>query len=90
VRDLNASATGGLLPDQTFVLVVDPDVALGRRGPRPDRIEREDAEFVRRVDRGYRELVDASPERIVALDGALPPEQLAEQVRAELLRTVCA
>ena len=90
VRDLNAAATGGLLPDRTFVLLVDPEVALGRRGARPDRIEREDADFVRRVDRGYRDLAAASPERIVVLDGSLPPEELAERVRAEFLPTVRA
>ena len=75
VRELNATATGGLLPDLTFVLLVDPEVALSRRGGRPDRIEREDAEFVRRVDAGYRDLVAGSPGRHVALDGALPPRR---------------
>ena len=58
VRELNLAATGGLAPDMTFVLLVDPDVALrAARRPRRDRIEREAADFVRRVDRGYRELV---------------------------------
>ena len=60
VAELNATATGGLAPDMTFVLLLDPDVALERRAAgRPDRIEREDADFVRRVDAGYRELVAA-------------------------------
>ena len=86
VRELNAAVTGGLVPDQTFVLLVDPEIALARRGDRPDRIEREDGEFVRRVDRGYRELVASSPERYVVLDGAQPPDELAERVRRHLGR----
>ncbi len=86
VRELNAAATGGLAPDQTFVLLVDPEVALARRAGRPDRIEREDGEFVRRVDRGYRELVASSPDRFVVLDGALPAEKLAERVRHTVRR----
>ena len=89
VRELNAVATGGLVPDTTFVLLVDPEVALARRSTsRPDRIEREDGDFVRRVDAGYRELVAASPERYVVLDGALPPSELAGHVRISVERLV--
>src|SRR5262245_23346655 len=91
VRELNAVATGGLLPDTTFLLLVDPQVALARRaGSRADRIEREDADFVRRVDAGYRELVASSPERYVALDGGLPPAELAERVRGSVQRLIPA
>jgi dTMP kinase len=90
VRELNAAATGGLVPDLTFVLLVDVDVALARRSDRPDRIEREDADFVRRVDAGYRELVAAEPQRYVVLDGSLPPEELAAQVRESVQRLIPA
>ena len=91
VRDLNATATAGLAADLTFVLLLDPSVALERRATsRPDRIEREDAEFVRRVDRGYRELVAASPERYVVLDGAMPADQLALEVRHSVERLIPA
>jgi dTMP kinase len=86
VRELNAAATSGLRPDQTFVILLDPDVALARRDDRPDRIEREDAEFVRLVDRGYRELVAADPGRYVVLDGVRPVEELAERVRQHVHR----
>ena len=52
----------GSLPDSTFVFLIDPDTALARRArARPDRIESEDAGFMRRVDAGYRELVAAAP-----------------------------
>src|SRR5262245_45545290 len=79
VRELNDVATGGLVPDVTFVLLLDLDDALARRSGRPDRIEREDDEFVRRVDACYRELAAASPGRYVALDGSLPSDELARQ-----------
>jgi dTMP kinase len=90
VRELNTAATGGLTPDLTFVLLVDPVVALARRAGRPDRIEREDADFVRRVDTGYREIVDAAPDRYVVLDGALSPEELARRVRRTLRHLIPA
>ena len=53
VRELNLAATGGLAPDTTFVLLLDPDAALARRASRgPDRIESEDADFVAPRRRG--------------------------------------
>jgi dTMP kinase len=90
VRELNAAATGGLTPDLAFVLLVDPDVALARRAGRPDRIEREDADFVRRVDAGYRDLVAAAPGRYVVLDGSRPRDELARRVRVTLRRLIPA
>jgi dTMP kinase len=91
VAELNATTTGRLAPDTTFVLLLDLEVALERRAAgRPDRIEREDADFVRRVDAGYRELVAAAPGRYVVLDGALPTEELACSVRSALSRLIPA
>jgi dTMP kinase len=85
VRAVNLAVTGGLEPDVTFLLLLDPDVALARRGREArDRIEREDGEFVRRVDRGYRELADRYVDRIVVFDAARQAEELAELVRAEV------
>ena len=84
VLELNLRATGGVLPDRTFLLLVDPEVGIGRVGPRRDRIEREGAEFLGLVDRGYRELAERFSARIVALDGSARPEEIAELVAASL------
>jgi dTMP kinase len=81
VLELNLAATRGLLPDRTFVLLVEPARARGRQDTSPDRIEREDDEFLRTVDEAYRGLAAIFPKRIVALDGARPPTEIAEQVR---------
>ena len=84
VLELNLRATGALLPDQTFLLLVEPEIGLARLEERPDRIEREGLEFLRRVDRGYRELAERFPERITALDGTLEAGEIAERVAAGL------
>jgi dTMP kinase len=84
VLELNLQATRGLLPERTFLLLVDPLESRRRGGDTRDRIEREDEEFVRRVDRAYRELAERYPGRILALDGALDPEQLAQVIRGQL------
>src|SRR5690348_15816551 len=74
VLELNLAVTEGLLPDRTFVLDVDPDTARARHSAGLDRIEREHDEFRRTVAEGFRRLAELFPERVVALDGNLPPE----------------
>ena len=81
VRDLSLMVTDGLLPDRTFVVLVDPEVAAARAGASRDRIERAGASFMRRADECYRRLVAESAERFVALDGERAPNEIAEEVR---------
>jgi dTMP kinase len=83
VLELNLQATRGLLPDRTFLVVLDPEEAA-RRTRRPDRIEREGLEFQREVDRAYRELAQLFPNRITTLDGTRSASELAKEVRDEL------
>src|SRR5581483_748672 len=81
VRELSLLVTEHLLPDRTFVVLLDPEQALERSGDHHDRIEREGVEFMRRVDGGYRALAESEPERIVAVDGGRAPEEIAEEIR---------
>jgi dTMP kinase len=83
VLELNLQATRGLLPDRTFLVVLDPEEAA-RRTRRPDRIEQEGLEFQREVDRAYRELAELFPNRITTLDGTRSASELAKEVRDEL------
>jgi dTMP kinase len=83
VLQLNLAVTDGLLPDVTFLLLIDPGVATGRHVD-PDRLEREGTELQARVDAAYRELAQRFGERIVAVDAARPPEEIAREVRERL------
>jgi dTMP kinase len=84
--ELNMHAIRGLLPDRTFLLLVDPAESARRVGEGGDRIEREDDEFRTRVDTAYRELAARFPQRITTIDGTRPPREIAEEVRDELRR----
>jgi dTMP kinase len=84
VYELNAAATAGLLPDLTFVLLIEPERA---RLTTRDRIEREQESFVRRLDEGYRQIVSMFPDRCVAIDASRPADEIAEEVRDELARS---
>ncbi len=87
VRAINAFATGGLRPDRTLLLRLDPGEARARahgRGEAPDRLEREADDFFAAIARAYDELAAADPERIRVIDAALGPEDVLAAALAEL------
>jgi dTMP kinase len=84
VLELNLAATGHLLPDRTFLILVPLEQAQLQRGDDPDRIEREGEDFVARVDSAYRELAAIFAERIVTVDGSQPAQEVAEVIRGHL------
>lgn len=84
VLALNIDAIRGILPDVTFLLLVDPEEGARRTGLASDRIEREGAEFLLAVDKAYRELGAIFGARIITLDGSRPPEEIAKEVRDSL------
>ncbi len=83
VLELNLNATQGLLPDRTILVLVEPEIAASRGGAR-DRIEREGEAFQREVDTAYRSVAAMFPERIITVDGAQPPDRIAEEIRGRL------
>jgi dTMP kinase len=85
VLELNLAAVGGLLPDLTFLLQLDPVVAGARMSAERDRLESEDSAFHARAAAGYRELASRFPERIVTVDGALPADALAEAIARRVM-----
>jgi dTMP kinase len=84
VLELNLHAIRGLLPDRTFLLLVDPAESARRVGEGSDRIERENGDFRVRVDAAYRELAEFFPQRITTIDGTRPPREIAEEILGEL------
>jgi dTMP kinase len=77
IRDLNALATGGLLPDLTLVLDLEPALGMSRiRGRALDAFERMDLDFHRRVREGYLEIARAEKRRVVVLDASRDVEAL--------------
>ncbi len=93
VRDANRLATGGLMPDLTVLLDMAPADGLRRVRSRgaPDRIERADDEFHRRVASAFVQFADPAwqavhPEcgPIVAVDAVGSEEEVEARVRAIL------
>jgi dTMP kinase len=84
VLELNLHAISGILPDRTYLLVVEAEEAARRRGDPSDRIEREDGGFRVKVAQAYEELAAAFPQRIVTIDGARPAGEIASEILDEL------
>ncbi len=84
VARVNAWATGGLVPDLTVLLDLDPAEGLRRAGE-PDRLEVEPVEFHRRVRAKFLELAAADPARYVVLDASAPPGQVQAEVAGAVL-----
>jgi len=84
IRDLNALATGGVMPDLTILLDLDPAEGIRRISDRPlDAFEKMDMGFHRRVREGYLEIAHAEKNRVVVLSAAQPKDALhAAVVRA--------
>ena len=83
---MNRFATGGLEPDLTVLLDVEPDVGAARRTARtggPDRIERAGDAFHRRVLDAYRELAQRDA-RIERLDATPAADEIHEAIVALL------
>ena len=81
---VNELATGGLKPDLTILLDIDPAMSLSRIKRGSDRIERYGLEFFTRVRNGFITLAEAEPERFRVIDAARDIETITRQI-AELL-----
>jgi dTMP kinase len=85
IRALNAFATGGLTPDRTLLLRIDPERGLRRIADRPaDRLEQEDVAFFAAIAAAYDALAAAEPERIAIIDAAQSPESVLADALAAL------
>lgn len=94
VRDANRLATGGLQPDLTLLIDVDPEAGLLRARARnlrfafaleEGRFEEEDIIFHRKVREGYLQLAKEAPDRILMIDGNAGIEEVSQQIEEIVL-----
>ena len=80
LMQLTAFATGGLVPDLTILVDIDPAVGLARRrrshranADELNRFDKRSLHFHQRVRAGFLELASQNPDRVVVVDGNQPP-----------------
>lgn len=76
-------ASGGLWPDLTLFLRIDPELAAGRADG-DDRFESEGIEFQRAVADCYERIAAAEPGRVKVIDASGDTEQVAEAVASAI------
>lgn len=81
VAKLNDWGAGGLLPDRTLLIDIDPRRAAERGAEPDDRFEDEGLPFQQAIAAAYRELESSAPGRIVRIDGDRDPDSVAADVR---------
>ena len=85
VNQINRFAVGNVMPDLTIVLDVPESVSLARLKQRasdlPDRMERENIDFYRKVREGYLVLARSMPERFVVIDGTRDQDWIEKTIR---------
>ena len=81
IAEMNHVASGGLVPDRTFILEVPAEIGLKRatKDMEPDRLEREDRAFHERVHEGFSAIAAADPQRVRVIDtsGSKPATRAA-------------
>ena len=80
IKQLNNTATAGLVPNLTFLLDIEPEIAL-KRIERGDRLEIESVEFHNRVRSGYLKLHRENSDRIMLLDGTKSINQIHNEIK---------
>jgi dTMP kinase len=83
VERVNRFATGGLVPDLTFLLEIDTAAAAARAGE-SDRFEDEGASLQEAVLAAYEDLVASDPGRWRRIDARRSPGEIHAEVLAEV------
>lgn len=88
VNQINRFAVGTVMPDLTIVIDVPTEVSLARLKTRasdlPDRMERENVDFYKKVREGYLVLAKGMPERFVVVDGTKSEDAIEKKIWAEV------
>lgn len=87
LRQIIHYATGGLTPDLTILLDLDPEIGLKRRNQAGNlnRLDALDLDFHRRVREGYLTLAGSEKHRWVVLDAEEEYQVIQEQIRSVVL-----
>ncbi len=82
VRNINIFATGGLLPDITFLVDLDGETCYSRviKQGEADRIEKEGAAYYEKVRQAFLSLALEEPERFFVIDG----NQTVDEIEIEI------
>jgi len=85
IERLSMWATGGIVPDCTILLNVEPETTAKRMMRHPDRLERAGREFHQRTRDAFLQLANADPDRWVIVDADGPIDDVQNLIRAAVM-----
>ena len=88
VAQINRFAVGNVMPHLTVVIDVPTEVSLKRLKQRasdlPDRMERENVDFYKKVREGYLVLAKGMPERFIVVDGTKSADAIEKKIWSQI------
>lgn len=81
VETLCAFASHGLVPNLTFYLDLDPQIAFKRHLREKDRLESESFSFHQKIRRAFKQIAKREPKRLIVIDAAQSPEEVYNQAK---------
>jgi len=92
VTQINHFAIGNVMPNLTIVLDVPEETSLQRIRQRasdvPDRMERENIDFYKKIRQGYLLLAQSMPDRIVVIDGTVAEDAIEKKIWAAVKKVI--
>ena len=91
VAEVNSYATGGLVPDVTFWMDIDPAAGRARasKAGELDRLELEKLDFHYRVYEGYKAIAEAETGRVKHIDASRSVDEIRDEIYG-CLEDLCA
>ena len=88
IMDLNRYAIGDMMPDKTFFIDFPPEMAFNRMSKKRvhDRLETQSLEFYQNLYRGFKELAEMYPDRIITIDASGDKFQTKAIIQGEMDR----
>jgi dTMP kinase len=95
IENIWSNSGQSLVPDQTFLLNLDPEIGLNRSleklrsaGLDESRFEKESLEFHTRVRDGFLEIARQNPKRFEMIDASLPSEKINQIIIEHLSKVI--
>ncbi len=88
VRNINIFATGGILPDITFLVDLDGETCFSRviKQGEADRIEKEGAVYYEKVRQAFLSLAKEEPDRFFVIDGNQTVDEIEKEIETILVQ----
>ncbi len=91
IESLNNLVCKNAIPDRTYILNISWEESLKRKSTIPgrsDRMENQDLEFYSKIRKGFSELAQKHPHRIVILDGEQSQETIKKIILEDALKII--